>query len=511
MSYSRHDIDEVRAFVDFLQSRIPDLNIWFDVTGIESGDEFAEKIITAIDGSDCVIFALSDSSIKSKWAKNEIMYAKNIGKRVIPLLLTGSRLKGWFLFTFGRIDCIKINSKLQVDKLLRNLSNWSNKPMANVLNLVGEAPQEVEDHPEAPTVPAQEETIVPAPPTVPVQKETIVPAPPTVPVQKETIVPAPPTVPIQTEKILPKPPVVVAKQKKHRVTVSEIIGDIKQALRLGNKGKRQSSSVKSNRKSTHSRRYKVVKYSLISLCVIALLIVGANTIFLKSEFLTSVMAELGWAKAEYYMGLEYSYDDSDAARYYKKAAQQGYVEAQEELASMYFEGRGVAQDYSEALRLWRDIYTYQLDDASFTPGYYKLKIAECYQHLEKWIEALDWYMDLADDEKEYALIQASIGDCYMHLEQYEEAFSWYKKAAEQDSMYAQRLTGIFYCYGYGVEQDINEGVNWLKKASSQGDEIATSLLQSIRNHVDSSRSRGDNFEIESSEDSDYVEDAPAVE
>jgi hypothetical protein len=238
MSYSRHDIDEVRAFVDFLQSRIPDLNIWFDVTGIESGDEFAEKIITAIDDSDCVIFALSDSSINSKWAKNEIMYAKNIRKRVIPLLLTGSCLKGWFLFTFGRIDCIEINSKLQVDKLLRNLSNWSNKPMANVLNLVDEAPQEVEDHLEAPTVPAQEETIVPAPPTVPVQKEQIVPAPPTVPVQKEKIVPAPPTVPIQKKNNLPKPPVVVVKQTEHRVTVSEIIGDIKQALRLGNKGKR---------------------------------------------------------------------------------------------------------------------------------------------------------------------------------------------------------------------------------------------------------------------------------
>ena len=40
ISYSRKDYDEVNAFVKRLQEQIPTLTYWFDITGIESGDEF---------------------------------------------------------------------------------------------------------------------------------------------------------------------------------------------------------------------------------------------------------------------------------------------------------------------------------------------------------------------------------------------------------------------------------------------------------------------------------------
>lgn len=128
ISYSRKDIDEVNLFVNMLQKRIPTLTCWFDITGIESGDEFEEKIIAAIDNSSYVLFILSDNSIQSQWTKDEVMYAKNIGKKVIPILLNGSKLdEGWFLFKFGRIDCIDSKSSIQIDKLVRDLSDWTNK------------------------------------------------------------------------------------------------------------------------------------------------------------------------------------------------------------------------------------------------------------------------------------------------------------------------------------------------------------------------------------------------
>ena len=104
ISYSRKDFEEVNQFVGMLKERIPSLTCWFDITGIESGDEFEDKIITAIDNSAYVLFALSDHSIQSQWTKDEVMYAKNSNKKVIPLLLKGAELKGWFLFKFGRID-----------------------------------------------------------------------------------------------------------------------------------------------------------------------------------------------------------------------------------------------------------------------------------------------------------------------------------------------------------------------------------------------------------------------
>lgn len=127
ISYARKDFDEVNRFVGMLKERIPSLTCWFDITGIESGDEFEDKIITAINNSAYVLFALSDHSIQSQWTKDEVMYAKNTEKRIIPLLLKGAQLKGWFLFKFGRIDCIDTTNSLQIDKLVKNLSDWTGK------------------------------------------------------------------------------------------------------------------------------------------------------------------------------------------------------------------------------------------------------------------------------------------------------------------------------------------------------------------------------------------------
>lgn len=133
ISYSRKDFKEVNSFIHCLKESIPTLTYWFDLTNIECGDEdFEERIITAIDQSKYVLFFLSDNSMKSPWIKDEVMYAKNKGKKVIPVLLKGTKLSdGWFLYKFGRVDCIDSTNSLQVEKLLRNLSQWTNKPIVD--------------------------------------------------------------------------------------------------------------------------------------------------------------------------------------------------------------------------------------------------------------------------------------------------------------------------------------------------------------------------------------------
>lgn len=127
ISYARKDFDEVNSFVEILKERIPLLTYWFDITGIESGDEFDEKIMRAIDNSSYVLFALSDNSLQSQWVRDEVMYARNTDKKVIPLLLKGASLKGWFLLKFGRIDCIDTTNPMLVDKLIMNLCTWNGK------------------------------------------------------------------------------------------------------------------------------------------------------------------------------------------------------------------------------------------------------------------------------------------------------------------------------------------------------------------------------------------------
>lgn len=65
-------------------------------------------------------------------------------------------------------------------------------------------------------------------------------------------------------------------------------------------------------------------------------------------------AEQGDAKAQFALGMRYSDDDEEeAGKWIRKAAEQGYLEAQRTLAWMYSEGRGVAYDNAEAVHWYR--------------------------------------------------------------------------------------------------------------------------------------------------------------
>jgi hypothetical protein len=94
ISYSRKDFNEVSSILETIKAAIPNLSYWYDIDGIESGDEFEDKIISAIDNSAYVLFALSENSISSECTKDEVMYAKNTDKKVIPILLKGAEMKG---------------------------------------------------------------------------------------------------------------------------------------------------------------------------------------------------------------------------------------------------------------------------------------------------------------------------------------------------------------------------------------------------------------------------------
>lgn len=131
ISYSRKDFDEVNAFVEMLKQRIPTLDIWFDLDGIESGDEFRDKIISAIKRSKYVLFALSKNSDQSEWTRKELGFAKGKGIKIVPILLRGAHLQemDWFLFEFSGVDCIDIVDQKQIDKLIKNLAKWTNKEL----------------------------------------------------------------------------------------------------------------------------------------------------------------------------------------------------------------------------------------------------------------------------------------------------------------------------------------------------------------------------------------------
>jgi hypothetical protein len=87
LSYSRRDLEQVKAIKDELE-QATGVNCWMDLDGIESGEQFVNVIISAINRSDALLFMMSEASMQSEWALDELDFAK----RKKPFLLSNSSL-----------------------------------------------------------------------------------------------------------------------------------------------------------------------------------------------------------------------------------------------------------------------------------------------------------------------------------------------------------------------------------------------------------------------------------
>ena len=89
----------------------------------------------------------------------------------------------------------------------------------------------------------------------------------------------------------------------------------------------------------------------------------------------SAKAEQGDARAQYNLGSMYyngkgvTQDYKEAVKWYTKAAEQGYAVAQSNLGYMYFNSEGVAQDYKETAKWWRKAAEQGYAEAQFNLGH----------------------------------------------------------------------------------------------------------------------------------------------
>lgn len=178
----------------------------------------------------------------------------------------------------------------------------------------------------------------------------------------------------------------------------------------------------------------------------------------------------------YYRGKGVPQDYAVAFRWYKMAADQGEPDAEDGLGYMYVTGRGTKQDYAEALRWYNraaehgnakgefDLATVYDDGIGVSPDY---------------IEASRWFRKAADQN--YAKGQDGLG--YMYYagrglpQDYAQAFSWYRKAAEQGYAKAEFDLACMYYKGVGTAQDYAEARRWYIKAAKQGDADAQQALR----------------------------------
>jgi tetratricopeptide (TPR) repeat protein len=135
-------------------------------------------------------------------------------------------------------------------------------------------------------------------------------------------------------------------------------------------------------------------------------------------------------------------DYTQAALWWRKAAEQGYAKAQWNLGVAYDSGQGVTQDYAQSALWW------------FKAAEQGLSDAQCW-----------------------------LGTAYQSgqgvTQDYTQAVFWWRKAAEQGQGRAQRDLGTAYWNGEGVTEDDTQAAFWWRKAAEQGYEEALAALRNM--------------------------------
>lgn len=131
-----------------------------------------------------------------------------------------------------------------------------------------------------------------------------------------------------------------------------------------------------------------------------------------------------------------------ASQAFLKAAQQNHAKSQFRLARMYYDGKGIDNNYSA--------------------------------------EAAKWYKKAA--EQGHIEAQYFLGALYFVgsggiAQSFSKARQWYYKAAKQGHIEAQLSLGMMHYNGKGVKKDITETKKWLSLAAAQGNEDADLMLQ----------------------------------
>ena len=181
---------------------------------------------------------------------------------------------------------------------------------------------------------------------------------------------------------------------------------------------------------------------------------------------------------------------TEAFGWYKKAAEQGHVEAQFHLGLMYKfgeYGRNVRPDEAKAIEWFRKAASQGHANAQ---SYLDTMLAD-------ELYADTWGLGASKEkaaaaagsaEAQYELAK-SIVNRYIDGKGpqdegrvFTEAFGWYRKAAEQGHVEAQFNLGKMYKFGeYGGNAlpDRKKAIKWFEKAASQGHTSAQSYLDSM--------------------------------
>jgi TPR repeat protein len=219
--------------------------------------------------------------------------------------------------------------------------------------------------------------------------------------------------------------------------------------------------------------------------------------YMAAEESLGIFAETG-------IGLDHP-APADALNWYKKAAQQGSLDAETDIALLYANGKGVPRDSAQAV-VW---FRRAAEDGDPSAQYNLALMYERGEGLSRdYHEAVRWFTAAADQNLippllalaeisiqppsptlptdvnkavEYYQRAASLGSAAAEVAlgtifskgmqgkvDYAQAAGWYTKAAEQGEPDGQFAIGVSYALGHGVPVDYAQARRWLAAGADQG-------------------------------------------
>jgi localization factor PodJL len=167
----------------------------------------------------------------------------------------------------------------------------------------------------------------------------------------------------------------------------------------------------------------------------------------------------------------------------RHAAGAGNPAAAYEIGIRFAEGRGVAQNFEEAIR-WLDAAA----RGGVAPAQYRLgSLYEKGQGVKKDREAArKLYVAAAEKGNGKAMHNLAVlyAEGLEGKSDYQMASQWFRKAADHGVSDSQYNLGILYARGIGVEQNLAESYKWFALAAAQGDVDAAKKREDVAARLD---------------------------
>ena len=161
-----------------------------------------------------------------------------------------------------------------------------------------------------------------------------------------------------------------------------------------------------------------------------------------------ILADQGDADAQYEIGEHYSPNDDElAVEWYRKAAEQGHVNAQYVLSWQMLNER----DYTKAEKEESEKWERMAAEGGHPEAQYSIG---CSFFSGPFLDNIYRRQALADEDN----AEANVDNI--------EAVKWFIKSAKQGDICAQNALGNAYFYGTGVPQDYSLAFEWFRKSNS---------------------------------------------